>query len=97
MREARGLSLDTLGRQSGVGFSYLGRVERGQVASPGLHAILRICQALGVTVSDLLVEAGLEAAPCGYTAPHLAPDSPATTAALRAAVDELKEEIRRCR
>jgi len=69
MREARGLSLDVVGKKSGTGFSYVGRVERGEVQSPGLLAVLRICQALGVTVQDLLVEAGLEGAPPGYEPP----------------------------
>lgn len=94
MREARGLSLDALGKRSGKGFSYIGRVERGEVQSPGLLAMLKVCRALGVSVQDLLVEAGLEGAPVGYRPPERdETNQPATRGDMQNSTVVLRKEL----
>jgi transcriptional regulator with XRE-family HTH domain len=58
LRELRGLSLGALAEAAGgMAKSYLARIERGEVESPGLRLLSAIAGALGVTVADLLAPA----------------------------------------
>ena len=52
-REARRLGLAEVALRSGLTKSFLSRVERDQT-SPSLASLISICDAIGVTVSDLL-------------------------------------------
>jgi transcriptional regulator with XRE-family HTH domain len=52
-REARRLGLAEVALRSGLTKSFLSRVERDQT-SPSLASLMSICDAIGVTISDLL-------------------------------------------
>src|SRR5947199_6002774 len=54
LRQARGLTLQELADVSGVSTSMLSLVERGR-ASPSIGSLIVIASALGVAMSDLLV------------------------------------------
>lgn len=55
LRELRRLSLGELAEASGgIAKSYLAKLERGEVANPGLRTLTGIAKALDVTVADLL-------------------------------------------
>src|SRR6266702_5440758 len=60
LRQARGLTLQELADVSGVSTSMLSLVERGR-ASPSIGSLIVIASALGVAMSDLLVN-GTESA-----------------------------------
>ena len=53
-RRARGLTQAELAEASGVERSHIGRLERGEVDEPRPDTLLRLAEALGVTVIDLL-------------------------------------------
>lgn len=53
LREAAGLSQNELARRAGVSQSGLSYIESGE-KSPSVDTLLRIADALGVTVSELL-------------------------------------------
>lgn len=90
LREGRKLSLEALGKRTGVNHSYIGQLERGEIGSPRLLRVLALCEGLGITVNDLLVEAGLMQAPAGYRAPT-PDDAPATRADVLDVLRELGE------
>lgn len=58
IRQAQGLSQEKLALLSDVDRSYLGRVERGD-NNAALLTLVRIASALGVTVAEIMSEAGL--------------------------------------
>jgi len=53
-RRARGLTQGELAARSGVERSHLAKIERGEVAEPRLATLLRLADALGIEVLDLL-------------------------------------------
>jgi transcriptional regulator with XRE-family HTH domain len=53
LRQAEGLSLDALARQSGVSKSMLSQIERDKT-NPTVAVVWRLAQALGVEVAELL-------------------------------------------
>ena len=53
LRQERGLSQADLAAQSGIHWTYVGRLERGQ-AAPGIDLVERLSQALNVSVNDLI-------------------------------------------
>lgn len=53
-RRARGLTQVDLAARSGVERSHIGKLERGQVAEPRPATLLKLAEALGVEVLDLL-------------------------------------------
>jgi transcriptional regulator with XRE-family HTH domain len=55
LRQLRGLTLQALADASGLSTSMLSLVERGR-ASPSIGSLIVIASALGVTMSDLLVQ-----------------------------------------
>jgi transcriptional regulator with XRE-family HTH domain len=57
-RSERNLSMRALAAQAHVDWSYIGRLERGQIASPDARRLWQIARALGVEVADLYLEAG---------------------------------------
>jgi transcriptional regulator with XRE-family HTH domain len=57
-RTVRGISQEELAHRSGIDRSYLGAIERGEQNSGLLH-LVRIADALGTTLSDLMTKAGL--------------------------------------
>src|SRR5215207_5707957 len=61
LRKARGWSLDALANASGVSRSMLSQIEREQ-ANPTLAVTLRIAQAFGMTLGDLLEVPGVSSA-----------------------------------
>ena len=54
-RERQGLSLQKLGTLSGVNRTMIGRIEQGE-RSPTLTICLRVADALGLRLADLLAE-----------------------------------------
>ncbi|WP_454735490.1 helix-turn-helix domain-containing protein [Cupriavidus necator] len=58
IRKARGLSQEQLALSAEIDVSYLGRVERGDNNAAVLR-LERIAEALGVTMAELMAEAGL--------------------------------------
>jgi len=54
-RRTAGLSLEGLARQSGVSWSYIGRLERG-TANPALTTILKLAHGIGVEPNTLLAD-----------------------------------------
>lgn len=91
IRKRQRLALEALGRLSGVPFEHIGDIERGGVKSPGIVNLTKICRGLGITVNDLLIEAGEMEAPEGYAPPSVSgPDAPLTVSALRMV---LREEL----
>lgn len=52
LREQRGLTQQMLGEKAGVGYKYLGAVERGQ-ENPSLKVISRLADALEVELDEL--------------------------------------------
>lgn len=53
LREAAGLSQNELARRAGIAQSSLSYLESG-AKSPNVETLLRICQALGITLSEFL-------------------------------------------
>lgn len=58
LREAEGLSQESLALRADVDRAYVGRVERGDNAA-ALLTLKRIADALGITLTALMAEAGL--------------------------------------
>lgn len=54
-RQARGLSQERLGFECGLSRNYLSMIELGQ-SSPTFEAVERICNALGLRVSELATQ-----------------------------------------
>lgn len=57
LRQERGLTLEDLGRATGLSKSYLSKIERG-VNLPSIAAALKVAEALSVDVSRLFAEDG---------------------------------------
>lgn len=57
-RAARGIAQEALAHRCGIDRSYLGAIERGD-QNPGLLHIVKIAEALGITVEEVMKEAGL--------------------------------------
>ena len=53
-RLAKGLSQEKLAQEAGVTYSTLTKIEAGYNSNPKVQSLIRIAQALDVTVSDLL-------------------------------------------
>ncbi len=56
LRKALSLTQEELAKKAGIGFSYISMIERGQ-RMPHLETLVRIAAALGVSVSQLFIEA----------------------------------------
>lgn len=56
-RESRGLTQAQLAKRAGVTADMLSRLENGRFQSPGMRTILRVADALGVSVGALLPDA----------------------------------------
>lgn len=54
IREQKALSLRQLERLSGVDYSTISKIETGESRSPKLETIVRLAQALGVDLSELI-------------------------------------------
>lgn len=55
-REAQGMSMNQLGSLAGLDQVTISRIEKGE-RSPTLRSLVKIAEALGVTLSELLKEA----------------------------------------
>lgn len=55
-RDQRGLTQEALSLETGVHRNYIGGIERGE-RSPSVEAIVKLADALGVTLSDLFLRA----------------------------------------
>ncbi|MBC7097579.1 cupin domain-containing protein [Candidatus Bipolaricaulota bacterium] len=62
LRRARGLTLTELAARCGLSASFLSQVERG-VSAPSIVSLYRICQGLGIPVSQVLPEPGQGGSP----------------------------------
>lgn len=63
LRKAKGLTQEALAKVVGVEPSYIGHIERGRTKSPGRDVLVRLAEALGVPVEELLAAAGYLQAP----------------------------------
>lgn len=54
IREQKALSLRQLEQLSGVDYSTISKIETGESRSPKLETIVRLAQALGVNLSELI-------------------------------------------
>lgn len=54
IREQKALSLRQLEQLSGVDYSTISKIETGESRSPKLETIVRLAQALGVDLSELV-------------------------------------------
>lgn len=54
IREQKALSLRQLEQLSGVDYSTISKIETGESRSPKLETIVRLAQALGVDLSELI-------------------------------------------
>lgn len=61
-RAAVSVSLEGLAEQTGLSGGYVSKLERGLIESPDIRYLARIGDALGVSVGELLTEAGLAGA-----------------------------------
>ena len=57
-RKARGISQEELAHRSQIERSYMSSIERG-MQNPGVMAIVQIAAGIGISVTDLVAEAGL--------------------------------------
>jgi transcriptional regulator with XRE-family HTH domain len=62
LRRARGITLQGLAARCGLSASFLSQVERG-ISAPSIVSLYRICQGLGISVSQVLPDPGLEDSP----------------------------------
>jgi len=62
LRQARGLTLTELAARCGLSASFLSQVERG-VSAPSIVSLYRICQGLGIPISQVLPDFELEGSP----------------------------------
>lgn len=62
-REAKGLSLRELGQASGLDYSFIARLEKGEFASPGPEKLQKLSRALEIDIEDIYALAG-------YTVPE---------------------------
>lgn len=58
-RMEKGLSLRELARKSGVSQPYLSQLESGQNNNPTLEVLIKLADALGITLKEMLIEAEL--------------------------------------
>lgn len=58
-RMEKGLSLRELARKSGVSQPYLSQLESGQNNNPTLEVFIKLADALGITLKEMLIEAEL--------------------------------------
>lgn len=54
IREKKALSLRKLAQLSGVDYSTISKIETGESRSPRLDTLVRLAQALGVDMSELI-------------------------------------------
>lgn len=54
LREAEGLTQETLAKKAGVTQSYIAQLESGLKKSPSLPTLKKLARALGVPVTELL-------------------------------------------
>jgi len=69
-RRQQGYSLRELAERSGVEFSYIGKLERGEIEAPGAGKLQQLASALDIDLEDLY---GL----AGYLSPKSLPGLPA--------------------
>lgn len=65
LRRARGLTLQEMGNRCGLSVSFLSQIERG-LSAPSIVSLYRICQALGVPISQLLPDSVIDSSPVQY-------------------------------
>lgn len=87
-RERRRMSLNELARISGVPVATVSDIERGHVDEPSIVKVARLCSAIGITVDQVLEEAGLVPSTAERRAD--APATQADIAELNARIDEMR-------
>jgi transcriptional regulator with XRE-family HTH domain len=73
LRSLSGLSLRAAAARSGVARSYLSRLERGEIANPGIVTLAAVVIALGSTLNALLPTALNAARPARMPQPRMPP------------------------
>ncbi|MGL4731517.1 MAG: helix-turn-helix domain-containing protein [Clostridium sp.] len=54
IRETKNMSIYQLANISGLSDSHLGRIENGKRDNPGINTVIKIAEALNITVEDLI-------------------------------------------
>ena len=54
LREKKGLTVYKLAQLSGYSYQYIKEIEDGAKSNPSIRALMRICNALGVSLIDFL-------------------------------------------
>lgn len=87
-------NVSELARRAGLSESYVGRVERGDVASPGIEAVEKITLALGLTTDELTGAARrLGPRAVGFGSVVLVPECDVTLSAGEAGYAETGEAV----
>lgn len=60
LRQSKGIALSYLGARSGLGKGSVCRIEMKENANPTLESLIAISEGLGIPVSKILKEAGIE-------------------------------------
>ena len=55
VRQARGLSVSEVARRAGIDRRHLGKIEGGEIPSPGVETVSRIARALGTSPEEFIV------------------------------------------
>ena len=84
MRERRRLTQEQLAERSGLSYKFIGEIERG-LGNPTIETLDRLAEALGVGVSELLIETDHHRAPNEY------PISKRQLSRVREALDSIAE------
>ena len=56
LREQSGMTAEALSRRAGLPWSYVGRIEAGEIRDPRISTCQKLAAALGVSVGELLGE-----------------------------------------
>lgn len=59
-RECKGWTLRDLERESGVSNALISQIETGKIKDPGFSTVVRICEALGVSIQRAADTASLK-------------------------------------
>lgn len=59
-RECKGMTLRQLEKESGISNALISQIETGKVKDPGFSTVVRLCEALGISVERAAATASLK-------------------------------------
>lgn len=59
-RECKGVTLRQLEKESGISNALISQIETGKVKDPGFSTVVRLCEALGISVERAAATASLK-------------------------------------